>query len=179
VDEKRFWDIISVGCPKQPGASWIVALRFQLLRLPIQEIDFFARVLDAKPRAACTFDLWAAFWLLDTSGDMEFLYFCNWLVGEGKLGFESVLQDPDRLADRLQQGDDFAADITWITSHACAQATGKPEDDFWIGKDDLLRATVLAEDVTCERWDYEDQAELRRRFPRLAAWMLDSEDEYE
>jgi hypothetical protein len=175
MDEKRFWDIIAIGCPKTLGASWIDALGFQLRRLGVEEIDSFALVLDSKLRAACTFDLRAVGLMLDRNDEVDFFYFCNWLVGMGKPIYESALVNPDSLADLIQEGEDFRADLTYITRLAWAQVTGQPPRLFQQGKD-LLSGGSLVDHMAGEPWDLEDVFELRRRFPRLAARFLAPEE---
>jgi hypothetical protein len=170
MDEKRFWDIISVGCPKEPGASWVDALSAQVVRLPLEEIDSFAQLLTSKLRAACTFDLRAVASLVMLNQDYEFLCFCNWLVGMGKSVYEAALRNPDSLLERLHAEDDFMADLDWITRGAWTKATGKNQ----YSRGDRLEPTI--EELAGDRWDIADRSEWRRRFPQLAAWHFASEE---
>jgi hypothetical protein len=175
VDEKRFWDIIAVGCPREPAeGSWVDALTAQLVRLSVAEIDSFARVLDLKLRAACTFDLWATLSLIDQGDDLGFLHFANWLIGAGKPIYEAAVQNADSLAESIQPDEDLGADLTNITGMAWSEVTGRPHSDFRQGKD--LLEGAFPEDMAGERWADNDPAELRRRLPRLAKRFLPSEE---
>lgn len=173
MDEKRFWDIIAVGCPVEPEASWVEALRAQLSRLPIEEIVSFARLLDAKLRAACTIDLWAVASLVHRREAYDFLSFRNWLVSRGKPVYEAALSNPDTLAERLQTENDFMVDLAYITRLAWAKATGQRQTAFWQANNFVQ---LPREEVAGGDWDFNDRAELRRRLPRLTAIYLGEED---
>jgi hypothetical protein len=178
MHDKQFWDILHAGC--DPGASpddWGGTLHAQLVRLPPPEIVHFDWLFDAKTAAAYTRDLWGAAYLINGgASDDGFYYFRCWLVGRGKKVYEAALANPDSLAAVVHPDHDYEAGIYSTAHHAWCQVTGQPEttpmDDGWLGPRPVQPALG-------PRWNFDDDAEVRRRFPRLAAVYLTDEDEDE
>jgi hypothetical protein len=114
--------------------------------------------------------LWAAAYLINggCSDDM-FDYFRGWLVLQGKDTFERAVADPDTLADlpairsAAADGEDVECESALaIAYRAYLQATGEeiPPRSF------TIRYPALDPDWG---FDLDDQAEMSRRLPRLAA----------
>jgi hypothetical protein len=176
VDEKRFWDIIDSCC--RPDASpdeWEDALHEALVNLPPSEILHFDWLFQAKTAAAYSRDLWGAAYLINGgASDDGFYYFRCWLVGRGKRVYESALANPDSLSDILPQEEDAEAEIYAVARYAWFEATNQPDttriDYGSLGPPPKLR-------LAGKKWDFDDDAAVRKRFPRLAAIYLDGEGE--
>ncbi len=183
MDIDGFWVLIerSAGRAAAPDArlTWLVD---QLAGLPVTEMMDFQIRLDEVRRRADTFHMWgAAYQICDgLCSDDGFFYFQAWLVGLGRKIFERAVRDPDTLAEVPQlrrlagrSVDDWDDDewpewesLDYVAERAHERVTGVED-----GLDDLLEerghdGMVVPEPVDA-RWDFEDPAEVTRRFPRL------------
>jgi hypothetical protein len=174
VDEKRFWDILSVGCPRDADTGeWFDRLVRELKKLPPDEILAFERLFDAKTAVAYTNDLWGVAYLINGgASDDGFYYFRCWLVGMGNQVYEAALADPDSLADVVSPEFEYEAGISAAGYRAWEE----------LGLDAKAREDALTAagsgpdgDLQGDDWDFDDDAEVRRRLPRLAAIYLDGE----
>jgi hypothetical protein len=117
--------------------------------------------------------LWAAAYLVNGGcSDDGFDYFRGWLLTQGRAAFERAVDDPDTLAD-----------LTAIRS-AVGEAGVECETAFGIAADAHRAATgedlpagalhVRLPELDPEGdFDLDDDTEMRRRLPRLAALCLD------
>ncbi|WP_020635463.1 DUF4240 domain-containing protein [Amycolatopsis alba] len=105
--------------------------------------------------------------------DDGFDYFRGWLIVQGRDVFERVVADRDALADlpairvAAADGNEMECeDALSIARNAHLRATGEqpPADAYTIRYPELDSAWDF---------DFDDQAELKRRLPRLAALYLD------
>jgi len=142
------------------------ALTAALGKLPPQEIaafDLWMRgLLDRAYRA----DLWAAAYLVcGGCSDDSFEYFRLWLISRGRGVYESVLANPENLADVLK--DEPAADgayelefesLAYCASDAYEQATDGDELPFREGMPPLEGEGSI---------DIEDSGASAKRWPRL------------
>lgn len=172
MDHDQFWALIDTArCGvRDPSDAEAVASRAAaiLAGYPYQDIaavqqmlwDFMADSYETK--------LWAAAYEINGGcSDDLFDYFRGWLILQGRTTFERVVSDPDSLADLLDvqtaaaEGVDIECEAAWsIARTAYETATGRqlPTDALTIRYRDLEPG-----------WDFDDQAEMRRRLPRLAA----------
>lgn len=129
-----------------------------------------------------TFDLWAVGYLAAGGmSDDEFVDFRAMLVGMGQTVWDRAVEDPDSLADVLDDGSDDAIGAADTLGHAAAEAyrqsTGSqmptPESTDDGGTDDDLGDSP--DDATASPsglpWDENDPADLEKRFPQSwARW---------
>jgi hypothetical protein len=173
VGDKRFWDIIAAACPHDATSDewgeWTVGLLRELRRLDPEDLVRFGHLFDQKTEAADTSDFVAAcFTLNGGAGDDGFYYFRCWLVGMGKRVYEAALADPDTLADvKLQPNQDAEAEIYRMALWVWREERGHYEDEFFALQKKLGLPPITRPDE--EGWDTDDDAEFRRRLPRLAA----------
>jgi Protein of unknown function (DUF4240) len=126
-------------------------------------------------------DLWGAAYLLNFgSSDDGFDDFRGWLLAQGRAVWEAALRDPDGLAklpkvrrlapERRWEGRYWCQDILDVAYKAYEQCTGQsvtPENVC-----DVFGAVSPqpARFPAGERWDPDDDQQLRRRYPHLFAW---------
>lgn len=134
------------------------------------EIVAFAQPLEDLLITSYRADLWAAAYLINGgASDDVFDNFRGWLVAQGRAVYDQALADPDSLAELpsvLAAAQADAAldgeDILYVAMHAHQRATGEqlPPDAV------TIRYPPLGPDW---EFDFDDQAEMRRRLPRLTA----------
>ncbi|MEU0740311.1 DUF4240 domain-containing protein [Streptomyces sp. NPDC006134] len=166
MDETEFWELIDAtreaaeGDPEEQ-ADLLVE---RLCRLDPERVLDFARHFEARYHRACTWDLWAAAWvLLDGASDDVFESFRCWLIGQGREVYEGAVHDPDALAELL---DDFDEEIDgdgeelgYAADEAYEQLTGSVAPDLGLASAPAdPRGTPL---------DLEDDQALAERLPRL------------
>jgi hypothetical protein len=118
--------------------------------------------------------LWAAAYLINGGcSDDGFEYFRGWLIAQGREVFERVVADPDALAelpivqasaaDGLDLDGEDVLSTAW-NAHIIATGEQLPPDAFTIR---------YPERDPAWNFDFDDQDEMARRLPRLAALYLD------
>ncbi|GLX97612.1 DUF4240 domain-containing protein [Herbidospora sp. NBRC 101105] len=113
-------------------------------------------------------DLWAAAYVINGgASDDGFDYFRGWLIAQGRTVFHQALADPDSLAGHpvvvraAAAGEDlWCEDILGVAWDAHLAATGEepPADAFTVRYPRLDPGWDF---------DFDDEAEMRRRLPRL------------
>ena len=170
MEWKHFWKVIEAAY-RADGPDHFEALKAELDGLPWFAVVAFQARFDEAVAAANRLDLWGAAYLIQGgASDDAFRDFRAWLVGRGRHAYEAALKNPDTLADILDGDpvDGFGLDAAAVRVYEAK--TGM--SDFY---DQLDRAEKDAPPPPPEGddWDFEDEAEQRRRFPRLAALYLD------
>jgi hypothetical protein len=179
ADDKRFWDVIAVACKQDVEddfmGEWIGPLVEQLTTLPVELIVRFDRWFADKTDALYTRNHWGAAYLINGgSFDDGFYYWRCWLVGMGKTIYEAALKDPDTLADVVEPGrDDYEAEIYGVARDAW-QNLGLSEDDFDKAYKALSKRT--SPKLAGRSWNFDDDKQVRKHFPRLAALYLDGDE---
>ena len=180
MDDKRFWDIISFTyAPEGDDVDWYDNLYILLRDCSPEDIVRFQRRLDRLICSLHTFDHRAASHLINghesPDTDEEFDAFCCWVIGQGKPFYESVLSDPDGLADHVEPGGlgTYAAEIVGVPYAvwtAELKLYGRDFNDAYEALGEQDRPALAG-----EPWDYRNENEIRRRLPRLAALYLGEE----
>jgi Protein of unknown function (DUF4240) len=157
-----------------------VALLDLLTELPAEEIAAFDNIFEEQRFRAENDDIANAAVLIEHGflGDDTFDDFRAGLVALGRTTFEAVLANPDVLADHPLVREIAAAndprwlgreDMLFVASHAYSAVTGEDEVTFYDFAEGLRADDEEEEeDVEVDEWSVTDEAETRRRLPRLA-----------
>lgn len=170
MNESQFWSIIATACRADARAAeeWDERLQAELRKLTADRIVEWNHLFDRLAARAYTRDLWGAAYLINGgASDDGFYYFRCWLIGMGRATYEAALDDPDNLAAVVAPGVDAEAEIYAAAHQAWMAVTGRSDADPYPARNEDA-------ELSGERWDYRDDAEVRRRLPRLAAMYLDS-----
>jgi hypothetical protein len=92
--------------------------------------------------------------------------FLGWLVAQGRPVFDRALTDPDSLAAVVSaddEGEFDGEDLLSVAWDAYEQATG----------DELPAGPTVQRPELGPAWDFDDDAEMRRRYPQLTAKFFD------
>jgi hypothetical protein len=180
MQRAEFWAMIEAAKPAcggdgQPHTAQLVAA---LGALPASEILDYRRIQDELLAESYSWDLWGAAHLLGGGGcgDDGFDYFRGWLLAQGQATWQAACRDPDWLAEHPQVralplqrrwwGGWFACqDMLYVAHDAYRQRTGA---DLPLGD---LPGPRRPATPGGERWDPDDDEQLRRRYPRLFAWL--------
>jgi hypothetical protein len=170
MDEELFWSVVAKACRFDPrhAEEWDGRLYAQLMKFEPAEIIEWNHSIDRLAARAYTTDLWGAAYLINGgASDDGFYYFRCWLIGMGREVYEAAVAKPDRLADAVVQGIDAEAEIYGAGHQAWMAVTGRPDTDPYPARNEWA-------ELRGEHWNFDDDAEVRRRLPRLAAMYLES-----
>jgi hypothetical protein len=164
LDEGSFWGLVestrrAAGNDTERQSE---LLEERLSRLPAQAILDFQSIRHRLDEQAYTWDLWGAAYVIEDGCSEDcFRDFRRYLISLGRGPYEAALHDPDFLAPIVQdeeQGDWENADS--VTGDAYESATGE---------DIPVEDSDLSGNPRGDAWDDENQDELVRRYPKLAA----------
>jgi hypothetical protein len=173
-----FWAVIDRATVDRPASPAEVAERAvaDLASRDPEEIVAWGRHLDKVLAASGTEDLWAAAYLINGGCSEEgFDSFRGWLVAHGRAAVAGAVRSPDVLAEMpavraaADTGAVFEAEeVLTIADRAYEKATGEPPPPVA----DRPRTRPEAADL----WDFDNEEEMHRRLPRLAALFLEPPD---
>jgi hypothetical protein len=176
----EFWEHIAATRRVDPDAH-AERLAKRLAKLPVDEIFDFDHWWDAALAVSYHWNVWGAAYLINGGcSDDGFDYFRGWLIMQGREVFEAAVKNPDSLAGITDPDEDdyeYEGRPAW---DAWFRATGTEQDQA--GYDKLLAALDAhgrkppKRRGMGRRWDLDDDAQVRRRFPRLAALYLDDDE---
>ncbi|GGN90810.1 hypothetical protein GCM10010112_76530 [Actinoplanes lobatus] len=160
---ERFWNLVEAAraSVEEPSDGDQVGERARQLldELPLEEVAELARAEWELRARSYRVDLWGAAYLINGGcSDDGFEYFRGWLMSQGREVFERAVADPDTLADvpAVQAGQDLESEEMFgVANLVYWEHTGEALPD---------RADYPA---LPEFWDFDDDDEVRRRFPRL------------
>lgn len=176
-----FWELIEESAGQADRAGWIE--RRLAAGTPAEIVDFDIAFTAVRRRAE-TWTVWAAGYRMTSglcSGD-GFWYLLPWLVGLGRDKFDRVVADPDALADvtevcRLAAlGIDRWTDDDWPEWEALNYVSRRAYDAVTRESEGIIDALrALGHDYpedpspVGDEWNFDDEAEMGRRLPRLSA----------
>lgn len=174
MTREEFWRVIEDTCRCDPSSAeeWDTKLVEALVVLPADEIVEWNHIFDDLARQAYRTDLWAAAYLINGgASDDGFYYFRCWLIGMGKTVYENAIANPDSLADVVSpewfdEGIDAEAEIYAAAHQAWMRVTGNNYEADYPSRNESA-------DLVGDDWDFDDDDEMRKRLPRLAAMYIE------
>jgi hypothetical protein len=173
MTDERFWEIIDRACKSDSRSSdaWDDNLVAELVQLPADEILQWNHMFDRFVADACTINLMAACYVMNTgAGSDGFYYFRCWLVGMGKDVYERAIKDADSLVSVAQpysSGIDAEAEIYAAAHTAWMQVTGNTDSAPYPARNET--AVLIGDD-----WDFDNQDLMREHLPKLTAFYDDT-----
>jgi hypothetical protein len=168
IDRFEFWRIIDEARNSTTKVTDIPAWLTNFLRdKSVEDIrDFEDQKCELKTKA---YDarLWAAAGImLDFCSDDKFQDFRGWLIAQGKVAYESVIENPDALADLDHKSGDHGKPILFKFSYAPTTAYREKTglDDIPLDYKKYRNAPLLNKEL----WDG-DVTKLPTMFPKLYA----------
>ncbi|MBX9581246.1 MAG: DUF4240 domain-containing protein [Gemmataceae bacterium] len=181
MTEDEFWGHIAASRPDplDPDAQ-VDRLTARLAKLPPDDILDFQAHWDRAAARAERWDLWGAAYLIRGGcSDDGFHYFRCWLLLQGREAYEAAVADPDTLADMagprpMAEAGGVAGAYAWLAATGTAPDGG--HEAFYEALD-ARHPGPWPSPPLGDDWDHDDAAEMRRRFPRLAAIYLGDDPE--
>ena len=184
MEEDRFWEIIDSSRQRakeqkrKKNEDFLEVhertLAEALKNLSPAEIIAFDDRFWERHRRAYRWDLWAvAYWLEGGCSDDGFTDFRACLISLGQKDYEAALADPDSLADVVDRPDapyTQAEGFQYIASKTYKAVTG---EECW--PDSPTPRPAYPQPIG-ERFDFDDEEEMRRRFPRIVTKFPDGMD---
>jgi len=168
MNTNEFWELI--GDAARGGGTPDTVAEQAVATLATQDADeivgferHLRRVLDASYKV----DLFGAAYLVNGGcSDEGFDAFRGWLMAQGREAYARAVGEPDSLAElpavrrAAVTGEELGSEkILAIAAEAHRKATGE----------ELPEVPATKRPNTDDFWDFDDEDEVRRRFPRLAA----------
>jgi flagellar biosynthesis regulator FlaF len=163
MDQTTFWSLITdtrQAAGNDTGRQSEL-LEERLRQLPAQSIAEFQRIRHQLDAQAYTWDLWAAASVIeDGCSDDCYRDFRAYLISLGRRPYEAALRDPDTLAPVVQDAEEGG----WENADSVA-----PDAYEEVAGEEIPGGdSDLSGDPRGERWDFENEDALVRRYPRLA-----------
>ena len=149
----QFWDLIDEAIKRAPDdlEARNRAMEYLLGTLPPGGWNSFGQKFYEIDSAAYTWALWgAAYQINGGCSDDGFDYFRAWLISQGRAVYEGALANPDSLADHVDPDEDDHENEDFLDIAIKSTAQGP-----------------LTTEPAGEDWDFDDEAEMQRRYPRL------------
>jgi hypothetical protein len=168
MDDNTFWSIVdSAVSPNKAESDYNYdKLENRLRQMSAEEILGFGAAMQRAVNDACDWKLWGAAYLINGGcSDDGFEYFRGWLIAQGSAIYRQALFDPDSLADYIKsykgsspiEDEDLLA-APWMIFK---EKTGSG-DGYETGVE-------FVPEPTGENWDFDDDEQMKRRLPKLAA----------
>lgn len=183
MDREQFWALVEVakaasgGDCKQQAAQLVAALRQRSVSEVLDYDHIHSWLMAQSYRLA----LWGAAHLINGGCSNDgFDYFRGWLLGQGHAVWQAALADPDSLASHPQvrarasqreRFDTLDCEAMWGVAWEAYEALTGQELTGQVADRHPWPAELQEDDWDPgEDWDFDDAAEVRRRYPRL--WAL-------
>ena len=177
MTEARFWSLIDTSRKRamkkklRRGQDFIdvhiAELRTLLGELAPEELIAYSNRFQYYRDLAYRWDLWAvAYWLHGGCSDDGFADFRACLISLGKKWFFEVLKDPDSLTDLVGRRDVpymQAEGFQYVDSKVYQEKTG------YIVMPEVRGKVHKRRQPKGKRFDFEDEKQMRKRFPKLIA----------
>ncbi|MBT0769415.1 DUF4240 domain-containing protein [Kineosporia sp. J2-2] len=180
MDSDTFWVVVGAAraAADATGRPIEETLHDELVRHSPEDIVLFQKHFDDAANALYRWDVWGAAYLIGGGcSDDSFIDFRAGLITYGQAWFDRVLAGPDSLAGHpavLEQDGErlFMESVNYLAREAFEQVTGHG-DNFhteWNSRSQSLARNSCPN--LGEEFDFDDDAEMRRRLPQLAARLL-------
>ncbi|MGI5310766.1 DUF4240 domain-containing protein [Rheinheimera sp. WS51] len=158
MDINEFWEIIELGKDSEEPED---NLRINLEKLTPEEIVSFKIHFDYFFDRAYTWNLWGAAYIIGGGcSDDGFIDFRYGLISQGRVVYSNAIENPESLAEL---GEDLEIEnelYGYVADEVYEEKTGKEIS---------ISAVADNEDSMGEEWDFDDEEENIKRFPKLMA----------
>ena len=166
-----FWEIVGAAREDAEGPDEVAAgVSSILTERSLEEVVAFDQERRRLQAVSYSYALWGAGYLINGGcSDDGFEYFRSWLFTQGREVFERALTDPDSLAEVFLETDEDEAE--------CEEFMGAAMEVYRERTGDYPQVETPAFPELGENWDFDDDAEMTRRYPRLSAAIAARDEE--
>ncbi|MBD0673521.1 DUF4240 domain-containing protein [Streptomyces sp. CBMA156] len=186
MDLTDFWDLIEAAradaspSTDDPGEALASAMVDRLAATSEQTVLEFEELFGQLHAALYRWDVWAAAYLIGGGcSDDAFLDFRAGLIAQGRDWYaraaalpDALAEHPDVIASAAECSDEalFNESVNYTASHAYRRISGSEDTAAFHAAYDAFRATRTdgAPTEMGEDFDFDDDAEMHARLPRLA-----------
>jgi hypothetical protein len=162
MDVSAFWKIIDdARTNATDDEDFLTRIDSCIRVLEPAELLEFQRHFKKMHTESYSWNLWGAAYLMNGGcSDDGFDYFRAWLLAQGRDTFEKALADPDTLA-ALENPEGELEEFMYLAPQAYEDKTREqmPDSVFQVATRPKLG----------EGWDFDDDAEMKDRYPKLFA----------
>lgn len=182
MTETEFWKIIESAQGSGGDEAHAKRLISSLKLLNGQQILSFDEIYRTKLEAANTGSLWAAGTLLNEGHgtDDGFLYFRNWLIGQGESTYHAALSNPDSLINVNTDDEWSSAEWEYYGDASMLAYEDITKRDFY---EDMNQSTKPIDSSNEFAWEDFGEPYMRKHLPKLwvayGSNMVESEKEVE
>jgi Protein of unknown function (DUF4240) len=167
MDANEYWKLVARAreAAEDPNDIHEVAAQLKaiLRTFDLERLKGAAVAYIKLSRAAYNWKLWGAAYVINGGCSDDGLdYFIGWLIGHGQEVYDNALANPDWLAGILTADDADSAECEDMLA-AAGQAYKELTGSYDMGLD------VFPLPALGPGWDFDDEAEMRKRYPRLCA----------
>jgi len=157
-----FWKIIDdARTDATDDEEFLTRIDSRIRMLRPAELLEFQRHFKKIHTESYSWTLWGAAYLMNGGcSDDGFDYFRAWLLAEGRDTLEKALEDPDTLA-ALENPEGELEEFMYLAPQAYEEKTGEQMPDAVF--------QVATRPELGEGWDFDDDAEMKDRYPKLFA----------
>jgi hypothetical protein len=157
MDIDEFWNIIALG---KDSDTPEVSLKFELQKLCPEEIASFQSHFDVLFDQAYRWNLWGAAYIIHGGcSDDGFIDFRYALISKGKALYEKALENPDSLSELNN------AEVL-LDNELFGYVASQVYENI-VGKEIPSNNSTPVDESMGEEWDFDDEAENKKRLPRL------------
>ena len=156
-----FWTLIESANPGGDADAFAGRLQARLAGRTPEEIRASERHRAGLFAESYTWSLWGAAYVINGGcSDDGFEYFRGWLMTRGRAVWEGALREPDSLAGLPGDADE------WVE---CEEMLSVARAAFEAVTGTEMPADGVRNPELGAGWDFDDEAEMRRRYPKLCA----------
>ena len=176
----EFWEHIAKSKRIDPEAH-AERLEKRLAKLRPEQILDFGHWWHKLMCKAYQWKLWGAAYLINGGcSDDGFEYFCRWLILQGRDVFRAAVKKPDSLAAVVDPDEEVFECECYPAMQAWFAATKTKQDDAGYAAfgaaEDARHPGRTAYPELGEGWDFDDDAQMKKRLPRLWALYNDGDE---
>jgi hypothetical protein len=165
MNRDNFWAMVDDARSGRDSHDQVEAIRAELVDRSSDEIVDFDRHMSELLANSYSWNLWGAAYLIKGGcSDDGFDYFRGWLIAQGQSVYDNAIANPDSLADVPALEEDVECSellsIAWSAYESVAKA-------------EMPMNPINLPDLG-EGWDFDDDAEMKQRYPKLFARFRDT-----
>ncbi|MCA8998273.1 MAG: DUF4240 domain-containing protein [Planctomycetaceae bacterium] len=160
MTRNEFWSLIESTRSCEDLYEQVESIEAALIEMSQEEIVDFERHMADLLKTSYSWELWGAAYLINGGcSDDGFDYFRGWLLTQGQSIFEKALADPDSLADLPGLEQDVE----------CEEILNVAQSAYESVADGDMPMVPIQLPALGEDWDFDDDEEMRQRYPKLFA----------